>query len=91
MLHFIGLTIAGFINAFEITVFLAPVKLYESGVTQLLAKGHYSKTEKTAVYFIVNRFQIPNVKEIAHEIDPEAFMTITEVADVYMGTKHTHE
>ncbi|MBQ6998825.1 MAG: YitT family protein [Clostridia bacterium] len=64
---------------------------YESGVTQLLAKGHYSKMEKTAVYFIVNRFQIPNVKEIAHEIDPEAFMTITEVADVYMGTKHTHE
>ncbi len=60
---------------------------YESGVTQLLAKGHYSKQEKTAVYFIVNRFQIPNVKEIAHEIDPNAFMTITEVADVYTSIK----
>lgn len=60
---------------------------YESGVTQLVAKGHYSGVEKTAVYFIVNRFQIPNVKEIAHEIDPGAFMTITEVADVYTGVK----
>lgn len=60
---------------------------YESGVTQLIAKGHYSKQEKTAVYFIVNRFQIPKVKEIAHEIDPGAFMTITEVADVYTSVK----
>ncbi len=60
---------------------------YESGVTQLVARGHYSKQEKTAVYFIVNRFQIPKVKEIAHDIDPKAFMTITEVADVYTSIK----
>lgn len=60
---------------------------YECGVTQLMARGHYSKQEKTAVYFIVNRFQIPNVKEIAHDIDPSAFMTITEVADVYKSVK----
>lgn len=56
---------------------------YESGVTQLIAQGHYSKEQKRVIYFIVNRFQIPNVKEIAHTIDPNAFMTITEVADVY--------
>lgn len=60
---------------------------YECGVTQLMARGHYSKQAKTAVYFIVNRFQIPNVKEIAHDIDPSAFMTITEVADVYTSIK----
>ena len=60
---------------------------YGSGVTQLVARGHYSQTEKTAVYFIVNRFQIPKVKELAHEIDPGAFMTITEVADVYVAIK----
>lgn len=60
---------------------------YASGVTQLVAKGHYSGEHKMAVYFIVNRFQIPQVKEIAHEIDPRAFMTITEVADVYTSIK----
>lgn len=58
---------------------------YESGITQLVAQGHYSKTEKRVIYFIVNRFQIPNVKEIAQGIDPGAFMTISEVADVYRG------
>ena len=56
---------------------------YFSGITQIAVKGYYSQKEKTAIYFIVNRFQIPNVKRIALEIDPAAFMTITEVADVY--------
>ena len=60
---------------------------YASGVTLLPAKGYYSQKEKSAVYFIVNRFQIPKVKQIAHEIDPGAFMTITEVADVYTSVK----
>lgn len=60
---------------------------YASGVTRLMAKGHYSQQDKTAIYFIVNRFQIPQVKELAHEIDPGAFMTITEVADVYTSVK----
>ncbi len=32
-LNFIGLTLAGFINAFGITVFLTPVKLYDSGIS----------------------------------------------------------
>ncbi len=60
---------------------------YDTGVTLLSARGHYSKQEKTAIYFIVNRFQIPKVKETAHQIDPGAFMTITEVADVYTSIK----
>jgi len=60
---------------------------YASGVTLLPAKGYYSQKEKSAIYFIVNRFQIPKVKEIAHGIDSGAFMTITEVADVYTSAK----
>ena len=72
-------------NADEISTALS--EEYASGVTQFAAKGHYSGQDKTAVYFIVNRFQIPKVKAIAHEIDPGAFMTITEVADIYTGIK----
>ena len=40
------------------------------------------KNEKTMVYFIVNRFQIARLKEIVHETDPHAFITISEIADV---------
>ena len=31
--NFLALTIAGMINAFGVTVFLAPVKLYDSGIS----------------------------------------------------------
>lgn len=56
---------------------------FETGTTILNAKGGYSKTEKNVVYFIVNRFEISKMREIVHTIDPAAFITITEVADVY--------
>ena len=32
-LHFLPLTLAGVINAFGVVVFLAPVKLYDSGIS----------------------------------------------------------
>ncbi len=56
---------------------------FKTGVTKLAATGGYSKKEKQAVYFIVNRFQISVMRELVHEVDPDAFMTITEVADVF--------
>ena len=56
---------------------------FESGVTRLQARGGYSNTEKAMIYFIVNRFQVAKMKDIVHEIDPMAYITISEVADVY--------
>lgn len=56
---------------------------FETGATILPAKGGYSQADKSVVYFIVNRFQITRMKTIVHAIDPKAFMTITEVADVF--------
>ena len=40
-INFIMLTVAGIINAFGVTVFLAPVKLYDSGIsgTSMLLAG----------------------------------------------------
>ena len=56
---------------------------FESGSTRIKATGGYSNRDKTMVYFIVNRFQVTKMKNIVHEIDPQAFITISEVADVY--------
>ena len=39
--------------------------------------------KKTVIYIIVNRFQIGKMKRIVHEFDPLAYVTITEVADVF--------
>lgn len=56
---------------------------FECGITTYNAKGYYSDKPKTVVYIIVNRFQIGKMKEIVHSADPKAYITITEVADVF--------
>ncbi len=61
----------------------ALTEAFETGTTIMPATGGYSKAEKAVVYFIVNRFQLARMRMIVHEIDPKAFMTITEVADVF--------
>ena len=35
------------------------------------------------IYFVVNRFQVTRMKNIVHEIDKSAFITINDVADVF--------
>lgn len=61
----------------------ALVEEFDCGTTNMLAKGGYSNKDKAVIYFVVNRFQISRMKSIVHTIDPSAFMTITEVADVF--------
>lgn len=56
---------------------------FSSGMTLLNAKGFYSDSQMTAVYFIVNRFQVGRMKSIVHELDPKAYITISEVANVF--------
>ena len=55
----------------------------ECGTTRIEATGGFSNTPKTVIYFVVNRFQIGRLKDIVHELDPFAYITITEVADVF--------
>ncbi len=56
---------------------------FETGTTRMEAYGGYSNTPKTMVYFVVNRFQVTKMTELVHDIDPTAFITISEVADVF--------
>ena len=60
----------------------ALIATFDSGVTKLYGKGGYSNDEKTVIYFVLNRFQISKMKLIVRNIDPKAFVTISEVADV---------
>lgn len=60
---------------------------FQSGPTRLEARGGYTNAPKTMVYFIVNRFQVTKMKEIVHDIDPTAYITISEVADVYSANQ----
>ena len=56
---------------------------FGSGVTWMEAWGGYSKSRKAMVYFVVNRFQISQMRDIVHQADPCAYITISDVADVF--------
>jgi len=56
---------------------------FSCGATILDATGGYSNEARSVVYFVVNRFQIANLRRVVHEADPDAFLSIHEVADVF--------
>lgn len=56
---------------------------FQCGITKISAVGGFSNTERTIIYFVVNRFQISRMKSIIHSIDSNAFVTISDVADVF--------
>ena len=53
------------------------------GMTLIKAIGGYSGEERTVLYFVVNRFQVMKMKGIVQKIDPLAYITLTEVADIF--------
>ena len=60
---------------------------FESGMTRIGAKGGYSGSDLTVIYFVVNRFQVSKMQEIVHEIDRGAYITISEVTDVFANNQ----
>jgi len=60
----------------------ALAKAFESSGTIVNAFGGYTKEEKQIVYFIVNHFQISKLRQIVHEIDEYAFISLNEISDI---------
>lgn len=61
----------------------ALLEAFSCGTTRIAAVGGYSNAEKALIYFVVNRFQISRVRSMVRGLDPKAFVTITDVADVF--------
>ena len=56
---------------------------FGQGMTIIDAKGYYSNSEKSLIYFVLNRFQLSSMRNIVHTIDKSAYISITEIADIY--------
>ncbi len=61
----------------------AIIEEFECGTTKIAAKGGYTNADKSFIYFVVNRFQISKLRNIVYSVDAKAFVTISEVADVF--------
>ncbi len=54
------------------------LKDMDRGVTQLKARGGYSKREHPVVMAVIARSELPRIKQIVREEDENAFMFVTE-------------
>lgn len=58
------------------------MKELNTSVTYIRSKGGYSKQEKILTFCVVNKFDIPKLKEVVHDIDPRAFIVTEDVHEV---------
>ncbi|WP_010273802.1 YitT family protein [Paenibacillus senegalensis] len=54
----------------------------ERGVTIFQAKGGYSKHPKEVVYCVVSRYETRKLRNLVKQIDPNAFLVVSDVKDV---------
>lgn len=53
------------------------------GCTFLEGRGAYTGEGRDIILVIVSRMQLPHLKEIVFQIDPNAFITINETIEVF--------
>lgn len=54
----------------------------DRGITVFHGYGHYTKQSKDVIYCVVSRNEIVRLKSIVREVDPFAFVSISEIKDV---------
>ena len=54
-------------------------------VTIIDGHGYYSNMPKKILYVVINRFELPRLKQIVRECDPQAFVSVHDVSET-LGT-----
>ncbi|MEG0285133.1 MULTISPECIES: YitT family protein [Vagococcus] len=62
----------------------------ERGVTYLKSEGAYSKRERNIIFCVATHPEINRIKEISHEIDKQAFISVITVNEV-LGEGFSYE
>ncbi len=64
----------------------------DRGGTYIDGKGMYNLAEKKIIFTVVSRRELSLLEEYIHEIDPKAFLTITDATEILgEGFKSLHE
>ena len=55
----------------------------DRGITGIKARGMYSETDKLMLFCVVSKKEIVKLKELVDEIDPNAFVIVTDAREVH--------
>lgn len=53
------------------------------GATMYKGYGTYTKEERDILYCVISRNELTKLKEVIHSVDPHAFVTVSDVHDVF--------
>ncbi len=69
----------------------ALMKVLSRGITALPAKGMYTKEEHTMLLCVVSRRQVPILRKVIKQIDPDSFVVMSKVSQVWGLGFYTQE
>ena len=61
----------------------AILRKVDRGVTMLYGSGGYSQKDTQIIMSVVSNYELPKIERLAREIDPECFMVISHVSEVW--------
>lgn len=81
---------AGFITSKTVTIVStrhedisqAIIQRVHRGVTLIQGQGAFSRDDKRVILTTISLTQLPKLKDIVAELDPDAFMTVTDTSEV---------
>lgn len=59
------------------------IKLLDRSVTLIDGQGGYTKRKMNVLYCVVSRNEVFRLKSLIHELDPDAFVTVNDVHEVF--------
>jgi len=59
------------------------IKELDRGVTMLHGSGGYSNQETQVILSVVSNYELPKVEKVVRRIDPECFMIVSRVSEVW--------
>ena len=62
---------------------LAVLSRVDRGVTMLQGKGGYRQQETEVLLSVVSNYELPKIQQLARSIDPDCFMIISQVTEVW--------
>jgi len=87
----IDLVVGGSKSSYQLMVFSSKfreisdyvINEMDRGVTLLHSQGWFTKKEKEVVMLVINKKQLPQISQVIKDMDPKAFMTVSQVGSVY--------
>ena len=55
----------------------------DRGVTMLYAQGGYGRQDTEVILSVVSNYELPKIQQLARAIDPDCFMIISQVTEVW--------